>query len=84
MMAEADSKSAVLKGEGSALEHSVCTDHYLPLAPAANQSVCLALAGGSEEKEPGEDKEKEGDASGSGDLQARSSSLDGKATANLH
>lgn len=41
---------------------------------------CLVLLGGSEEKEPGEDKSKEGDACGSKDEQTQSSSQDGKAT----
>lgn len=49
-------------------------------ALTANQSTCLVLLGGSEEKEPGEDKPKEGDACGSKDEQTQPSSQDGKAT----
>lgn len=38
----------------------------------------MALLGGSEDKEPGEDQNKEEDASGSKDGQTQSSSEDGK------
>lgn len=42
-----------------------------------HQRKCLASIGGSEEKEPGEDRHKEGDASGSKEGQTQSSSLNG-------
>lgn len=42
-----------------------------------HQRKCLASIGGSEEKEPGEDQHKEGDASGSKEGQTQSSSQDG-------
>uniref|UniRef100_A0AAX7TV40 DDB1 and CUL4 associated factor 8 n=1 Tax=Astatotilapia calliptera TaxID=8154 RepID=A0AAX7TV40_ASTCA len=46
-----------------------------------HQRKCLASIGGSEEKEPGEDRHKEGDASGSKEGQTQSSSLNETAEA---
>lgn len=42
-----------------------------------NQRTCLVSPGGSEEKEAGEDQQKEADASGSKEGQTQSSSQDG-------
>lgn len=76
-MAEADGKSTVLNGKGSVLENISPQPCELPCLLAVNERTCLLSPGGSEEKEPGKDQHKEGDASGSKEGQTQSSSPDG-------
>lgn len=59
----------------------IATYVSVPIEPASlSEKKCLCLSGGSEEKKPGEEQHKDGDASGSKDSQTQSSSEDGKVT----